>query len=76
MRGANRPLTSPSQALLTPWLASTTAHFTTGLGGRGAGSGTGQLGGDHLMENGEIGLDPEDLGVELHFALGRAIGGE
>ena len=42
---------------------------TPGLGLVGPGSGSGELGGDHLVQHGHVGLDPEHLGIELDFAL-------
>ena len=57
-----RALAGPTGPLLAEGLGPTAPDLGPGLRRLGAGSGGGQLGGHHLVEHGQIGLDPEDRG--------------
>src|SRR5581483_3112190 len=53
-------LPGPAGALLAPGLGPAAGALGPGLGGVGAGAGGGQLGGDDLVHDRHVGLDPED----------------
>jgi hypothetical protein len=66
LRRTDRPLTSPTGALLAVRLPATTAHFSTGLGvvrtlTRGC-----ELRDHHLVNQGNVDLDIEELARQLH----------
>jgi hypothetical protein len=66
-------VTGAAETLLTPWLATTSTDLASGLRAGVAPTGGGQLGRHHLMENVQIGLDPEHLGIEGDVSTGGAV---
>jgi hypothetical protein len=76
MRGANRTLTGTTETLLPPGLATATTGLRTSLGGCRATASACQLSCDHLVEDVEVGLDAEDLFVELDVTTWLSFRGE
>src|SRR5215211_7524855 len=63
-----RALTSAAGALLTPWLAATTAYLATALGGMGALAGCRKLCGNDLVNQGNVRGYVEKFGRQVRGA--------
>ena len=68
LRRPDGPLTGTARSLLLVRLASTTAHLGPRLGVVGSLSGCSKLGDDHLVDQGDVDLNVEDLRGEIDRA--------
>ena len=66
-------MTRPTETLLTPRLLAAASDFATGLGLGVPTACRSELSRDDLVQNVEVGLDPEHLGVQLDVAVGGTV---
>ena len=71
-RGSDGAGTGTAGAFLAPGLGTATSDLSTGFGAVGAGTTGGQLCVDHLVHDRHIGLDAEDLLIEIKRTSGLA----